>query len=243
MDGWYHMHPLDDSLTLARQLARTAAAVATGLALALGGVNAHAKAKAARHVSKPVPVAASASAPAPATASEALKAAANRYHGKFTAACLSLADGLFAQDRVDLQPTGARVNARYHKALFTDPNCLPSSLMVTLHLPPVTWDLEGTTTIDGTAVDTVKVTLSAGLITASVVQEAAVRQTAEQIIVKVGQEELPISRQAEGSVDKDIRLLDKDTLSFGDPEKTNEQGHPTALSQVPFIRNLTPSSP
>jgi len=212
---------------------------------ALLSASAQAKAKAPAPKATAARSAAAASSPAPDAASgnSLLAAAASRYQGQFIAPCQQIAEGLYAQDLIELWPSGTQVNASYHKGMFSDANCQKSSLMVILHLPAVTWELDGNTVIDGVKADTVTVTLRAGPITASVIQEDAVRQDMEQIVIKAGAEELPINRQAEGSIDKDIRLLRQDSLHFGDPEHTDAKGYPKALLQPPFTRNLTPPSP
>jgi hypothetical protein len=220
---------------------RTTASAGLVLACALLSGPVQAKTKAAK--AAPRPPAAAASTPSALPEHSALEAAASRYRGQFIAPCQLIAEGLYTQDLIDLLPQGTQVNALYHKGMFTDPKCQKSNLLVILHLPPVSWEFNGTALVEGSQADTVTVTLRSGLIMASVINESAIRQDMDQIVIKVGTEELPIRRQAEGSIDKDIRLLKQDSLHFGDPEQTDANGFPKALLQPPFTHNPTPPSP
>jgi hypothetical protein len=168
-----------------------------------------------------------------------LQTSAARYKGRFVAPCQSIAEGLYAQDLIDLRPSGTQVAALYHKAMHTDAACTLASRIMTMHLPPVKWQFDGRTLVDGQLADQVTVTLTEGQIKGTVAKADQVRQTAEHWVLRIGQEELPINKLAEGSVDKDLRQIQKDTLLFGDPEKAGPDGYPNALMQPPFTR--TPS--
>lgn len=178
-----------------------------------------------------------------APSENALRAAASRYQGRFASGCDSIADGLYARDIIDLQPNGTRVDALYHKAFFTDKGCGVFGHLATMHLPPVVWQVDGSAAIGTLPADKVTITLSAGLITATVVNKAKVQQTTEQWILILGDESLPISKQAEGSVDKEVRAIVNDQLLLGDPETLGPDGYPTVLMSNPLIRQSSPSKP
>jgi hypothetical protein len=184
-----------------------------------------------------------ASSPTAKASDSALRAAASRYQGRFSSGCDSIADGLYARDIIDLQPNGTRVEAQYHKAFFTDKACSVFGQLATMHLPPVVWQMDGNATIGAVSADKMTITLTAGLITATVVNKAKVQQTPEQWILIVGDDSLPISKQAEGSVDKEVRALVNDQLLLGDPETLGPDGYSTVLMSNPLIRQSSPSKP
>lgn len=178
-----------------------------------------------------------------APSEKALRAAASRYQGRFSSGCDSIADGLYARDIIDLQPNGTRVEALYHKAFFTDKACGVFGHLATMHLPPAVWQVDSSATIGTWPAEKVTITLTAGLITATVVNKAKVQQTAEQWILILGDDSLPISKQAEGSVDKEVRAIVNDQLLLGDPETLGADGYPTVLMSNPLIRQSSPSKP
>jgi len=210
------------------------------LSCALAGTGAHAQdvpSAATAATASPVAPAVSVAPAAPTAAFIAkLQASAARYQGRFVSPCQSIAEGLYAQDLIDLSPSGTQVAALYHKAMHTDAACTQASLLMVMHLPPVKWQFDGRTLVDGQLADQVTVTLTEGQVTGTVAKADQVRQTEDRWVLRIGQEELPINKLAEGSVDKDLRQIQKDTLLFGDPEKIGPYGYPSALMQPPFTR-------
>jgi hypothetical protein len=215
-----------------------ACAMAFGLASPV-----RAQAQAAPPVTAEIAASGASATPAAPPSESALRTAASRYQGRFSSSCDSIADGLYARDIIDLQPSGTRVEAQYHKAFFTDKACGVFGHLVTMHLPPVVWQVDGSAAIGSVTAEKVTITLTAGLITATVVNKAKVQQTPEQWILIVGDDSLPISKQAEGSVDKEVRAIVNDQLLLGDPETLGPDGYPTVLMSNPLIRQSSSSKP
>lgn len=163
------------------------------------------------------------------------------YNGLFVSGCDNIAEGLYTRDLMTLEQHDEQVNATYDKAFYVTDDCKDKSLLVTLRLPPVTWKLEGQTQIKGKPVDRVTVHLRGGMIKATVAQTDKVTETEDTVILKVGDEDVPINKMAERSVDRDLRQLINNQLRLGDPESLDAAGYPQSLQPNRLIRQ-TPKS-
>jgi len=165
------------------------------------------------------------------------------YNGLFVSGCDNIAEGLYTRDLMSLKQYDAQINATYDKAFYVADDCKDKSLLVTLRLPPVTWKLEGQTQIEGKPVDQVAIHLRGGMIKATIAQTDKVTETEDMLVLKVGDEDVPISKMAERSVDRDLRQLIKNQLRLGDPEAMGADGYPQSLLPNVFIRQAPQSHP
>lgn len=179
--------------------------------------------------------------PLHASASKKPRVAPGPYNGQFVSGCDNVADGLYTRDQMTLKQYDEQVNATYDKAFYVADGCKDNSLLVTLRLPPVTWKLEGRTRIQGKPVDKVAIHLRGGMIKATIAQTDKVTETEDTLVLKVGDEEVPINKMAERSVDRDLRQLIKNQLRLGDPETMGADGYPQSLLPNAFIRQAPQS--
>jgi len=163
------------------------------------------------------------------------------YNGLFVSGCDNIAEGLYTRDLMTLKQHDEQIDATYDKAFYLADGCKPETLLVTLRLPPVTWKLEGQTHIQGKSVDKVAVHLKSGTIKVTIAQADKATETDDTLILKVGDEDVPISKRAEGAVDRDLRQLIKNQLRLGDPESMGADGYPRSLLPNLLIRQ-TPKS-
>lgn len=159
------------------------------------------------------------------------------YVGRFTSECDQMADGLYTQDIVELTPLAPqRIEAKYHKAIFTTPACEVASRLGTLHLPVATWQLDGPIKATPGA-DRVTVQMPAGLITATVDQPDKMKETEQSWVLTIGDEQVPIDKTSAAMQERDLRLLEGDVLYFGDPGSPDAQNYPQeALRNHPLTR-------
>ena len=164
------------------------------------------------------------------------------YTGRFTSQCDKMAEGLYTQDIVDLQPLAPqRIQAQYHKALYTEADCALSARLGTMHLPLTTWQIDGQVKVGKTTAHRVTVQMPAGLITATVDQSDKVKETDKAWVLTIGTEQVPIEKAADAMLEKDLRLIENGVLYFGDPGSPDAQGYPQeALRNHPMKRTPTP---
>ncbi|HEX5373197.1 MAG TPA: hypothetical protein VFW84_10745 [Aquabacterium sp.] len=176
--------------------------------------------------------ASSASAPAAPWASAA-------YKGRFDTSCMAISEGLYYFDILTLTPTDARtVSAVYQKAFFGAEDCPADSLLVTLTLPTSTWVLDGQTKIDGRTVDQVTVTLVEGLLQSTTTPRAKTTDSDKNLLIEFGNpvRQVAIQKFTEGSVDKELRLLENNRLYISPPDKPKTDGtYPDALDMDFFF--------
>lgn len=164
------------------------------------------------------------------------------YNGLFVSGCDNIAEGLYTRDLMTLKQHDEQIDATYDKAFYLADGCNVKTLLATMRLPPVTWKLEGQTQIQGETVDKVAVHLRGGMIKVTIAQADKVTETEDLVTLKVGTEDVPISKVAERFVDRDLRQLIKNRLRLGDPESLNANGYPQSLLPNLFIRQA-PQSP
>lgn len=179
--------------------------------------------------------------PVHASAGKKPRVAPAPYNGQFVSGCDNVAEGLYTRDLMTLKQFDEQINATYDKAFYVADGCKDKALLVTLRLPPVTWKLEGRTQIQGKPVDQVAIHLRGGMIKATIAQTDKVTETEDTLLLKVGDEDVPISKMAERSVDRDLRQLIKNQLRLGDPESMGADGYPQSLLPNLLIRQ-TPKS-
>jgi len=155
------------------------------------------------------------------------------YNGLFTSSCSELDQGLYFADAIELKPKGgSTVNAQYIKVFFTDSKCALESRLVQLRLPMATWEiLQPVKTKDKTA-DQVKITLVAGPIAGVIFDASKVKETDAVFDIHYGTKDsnLPIQKLTDAKVEKELRLVDGDTLYMSDSNlPTSPDGFPTGL--------------
>jgi hypothetical protein len=178
----------------------------------------------------------------PSRAAKAAPSPAASYTGRFTSECDKLAEGLYTQDIVDLQPLAPqRIQAQYHKALYTEADCALSARLGTLHLPLTTWQIDGAFKVGKSTAHRVTVQMPAGLITTTVDQADKVKETDKAWVLSIGAEQVPIEKASDAMLEKDMRLIENGVLYFGDPGSPDAQGYPQeALRNHPMKRTPTP---
>jgi len=159
------------------------------------------------------------------------------YAGQFSSECDQMADGLYTRDIVELQPLSPkRIQAKYHKAIFTTPSCDLASRLGTLHLPVALWELEGPVKATPGA-DRVTVHMPEGKITATVDQPEKMKETEQNWVLTIGNEQVPIDKASTAMQERDLRLLEGEVLYFGDPGSPDAQSYPQeALRNHPLTR-------
>jgi hypothetical protein len=169
-----------------------------------------------------------------AIAADAKASRAFAYNGLFISPCSELDNGLYFADALELKPkNGTTVNAQYIKAFFSSSQCETDSRLVQLRMPLATWEIVGLVTINDKSVDQVKVTLGAGLITGVISNASKVKETAAMFDISYGNKDsnLPLQKQSDGAVEKELRLLDGNKLYFSDSgSPTSGDGFPTGLA-------------
>lgn len=154
-------------------------------------------------------------------------AASANYVGRFASECDMMADGLYTQDIVEMRPLAAdRVEAKYHKALYTEAGCAKKARLGTLHLPVATWQLDSPFKIGKSTAHRITMTMPEGLITATVDQVGKLTQTEQHWVMTIGGEQVPIDKTSPALQEKDLRLLENKVLYFGDPGSPDAQGYP-----------------
>jgi hypothetical protein len=128
-----------------------------------------------------------------------------------------------------LKQKGKRVDAKYDKVFYTAEGCDAGTWLATMHLPPVTWTIEGSVKIDGQAVDRITSYTPAGEISVTPAKAGLVQETPTSWVLKVGEAQLPIEKKTEELTLKDLRQLRKDRLLLGDPDPLGTDGYPMAL--------------
>lgn len=167
-----------------------------------------------------------------------------KYSGRFVSGCDKMAEGLYTQDIVVLQPTASdRVQAHYHKAMHTAESCSLASRLVTMHLPVASWQLDGHIQVPSPRgalkADRVTVRMPAGQITATPDQNDKVKDTDKAWVLTIGDEQVPIEKAFDATEEKDLRLIEDDVLYFGDPDSPDAQGYPQEpLRNHPMKRSL-----
>jgi hypothetical protein len=149
------------------------------------------------------------------------------YKGRFASECDMMADGLYTQDIVDMRPIGPdKVEASYHKALYTQVDCAPGARLGTLHLPVATWQLDSPFKIGKSTAHRISMVMPEGPITATVDQIGKLKETDQSWVMTIGQEQVPIDKTSPAVQEKDLRLLEGDVLYFGDPGSPDAQNYP-----------------
>lgn len=151
------------------------------------------------------------------------------YNGQFVSGCDNLAEGLYTRDVMTLQQEGKRVDAKYDKVFYTADGCDTEAWLATMHLPPVTWTIEGSVKIKGQAVDRITSYTPAGEITVTPGKADLVKETPTAWLLTVGAELLPIDKKTPELTQKDLRQLRKNRLLLGDPDPLGPDGYPAAL--------------
>lgn len=167
------------------------------------------------------------------------------YVGRFSSECDEMAVGLYTRDIVELAPLAPqRIEAKYHKAIFTTPTCEATSRLGTLHLPVAIWQIDGPVKATPGA-DRVTVHMPEGLITATVDQPDKMKETDQSWVLTIGREQVPIDKLSAATQERDIRLLEGDVLFFGDPGSPDAENYPQeALRNHPLKRSKpTPAAP
>lgn len=151
------------------------------------------------------------------------------YNGLFVSGCDNIAEGLYTRDLMTLKQKGKQVDAKYDKAFYTADGCSREALLVTMHLPAVTWTIEDKVKIDGEAVDRITSSTAAGEITVTAGQADKVKETPTDWLLTIGTEQLPIQKKTEALVQKDLRQVRQNRLLLGDPDPLGPDGYPEAL--------------
>lgn len=155
------------------------------------------------------------------------------YEGLFIAAgCTELDVGLYYADALQLKPRDARfVDADYFKVFFSSPNCERQSQLIKFSMPRATWEVIGQTLIDGKNVDQVIVTLVVGPLKGEIANPKQVTETPTTYVIRFGEKgELPLQKETEGSVDKELRLIENGRLHMSDSgSPTTPDGFPTLM--------------
>lgn len=156
------------------------------------------------------------------------------YEGLFiSAGCAELTPGLYYADALELKPRDARfVDAGYFKVFFSSPHCERQSQLIKFTMPQATWEVVGQTLIDGKHMDQVIVTLVVGQLKGEIFNKDKVKETPTSFVITYGEknEELPLHKETEGSIDKELRLIENGRLYTSDPgSPTTPDGFPTFL--------------
>ncbi len=167
--------------------------------------------------------------PLHASAGKKPRVAPGPYNGQFVSGCDNLAEGLYTRDLMTLQQEGKRVDAKYDKVFYTADGCNTEAWLATMHLPPVTWTIEGSVKIEGQAVDRITSYTPAGEITVTAGKADLVKETPTAWLLTVGAELLPIDKKTPELTQKDLRQLRKNRLLLGDPDPLGPDGYPAAL--------------
>ncbi len=167
--------------------------------------------------------------PLHAPAGQKPRVAPGPYNGQFVSGCDNLADGLYTRDLMTLKQEGKRVDAKYDKVFYTADDCNTGSWLATMHLPPVTWTIDGSVRINGQAVDRITSYTPAGEIAVTPAREDLVKETPTTWQLAVGGAFLPIEKKTEELTLKDLRQLRKNRLLLGDPDPMGPDGYPAAL--------------
>jgi hypothetical protein len=157
----------------------------------------------------------------------ASKAPSSNYNGLFASECDMMADGLYTQDIVEMRPIAPdRVEAKYHKALYIQAGCAPSARLGTLHLPVATWQLDSAFKVGKSTAHRITMVMPEGTITATVDQANKLKETEQSWVMTIGEEQVPLDKGSPALQEKDLRLLEKNVLYFGDPGSPDAQNYP-----------------
>jgi len=156
------------------------------------------------------------------------------YSGLFIASgCTELETGLYYADALELKPRDERmVDASYIKVFFSTPMCERSSQLIKFTLPQATWEVIGQTLVDGKQMDQVIVTLVVGKLKGDIANPNKVKETDTSFVITFGEKntELPLQKETEGSVAKELRLIEDGRLYMSDSESPlTPDGFPTLL--------------
>jgi hypothetical protein len=162
-----------------------------------------------------------------ASAAHAASPTASIYTGRFASECDMMADGLYTQDIVEMRPLAPdRVEAKYHKALYTQADCALSTRLGTLHLPVATWQLDGQFKVGKATAHRITMVMPEGPITGTVDQLGKLKETEQSWVMTIGEEQVPIDKTSPAMQEKDLRLVEGNTLYFGDPGSPDAQNYP-----------------
>ncbi len=156
------------------------------------------------------------------------------YDGLFISQCAEFDKGLYYADALELKPqNGTTVSAQYIKTFFAGTQCDPESRLVQLRMPLATWEVVKSVKINDKNADQMNVTLAAGLIKGIVANSSQVKETSTMFDISFGSNgaKLPLQKQTDGAVEKELLLVEGNKLYFsqtGSP--LTADGFPTELA-------------
>lgn len=156
------------------------------------------------------------------------------YTGLFISNCSSVNEKLYSADALQLKPRDEKiVDAQYIKVFFRSPNCDRPSQLIKFEMPAATWEFIGQTLIDGKMVEQVIVNLPQGQLKGTIADDKRVKATKTSFLIQYGDaadDVLPLEKETDLSVEKELRYIDGNKLYFSDPGlPLSADGFPTGL--------------